>query len=206
MDRRAFFRRGLTRASQAAVDGAEALARRNAAHWIRPPYALDELEFLLSCTRCSACIEACPHGVVFALPARRGAKVVGTPALDLLNHGCRMCEDWPCVTACESGSLRLPKPETHPADPEQCDPIEAPRLAVATIDTAACLPWSGPECGACRGSCPVLGALTWEREKPRIDPEQCTGCGLCREACIVEPKAVTIRSLHAAAPNPANSL
>jgi len=204
MDRRDFFRRGLNKASKVAVDGAEVLARRNARHWIRPPFALDELEFLLSCTRCSACIEACPHHVVFALPARRGAKVVGTPALDLLNHGCHLCEDWPCVSVCEPGSLKLPPAELEAdaaeqggdeADVQQSDPI--PRLAKATLDTTVCLPWFGPECGACRDSCPIEGALLWEREKPRIDPAQCSGCGLCREACIVDPKAINIQSLHA---------
>ena len=201
MDRRAFFRRGLNKASKVAVDGAEVLARRNARHWIRPPFALDELELLLSCTRCTACIDACPHQVIFPLPSRRGAKVVGTPALDLINHGCHLCEDWPCVTACEPGALKLPpiEPETTAeAETEQPQPdFDAlPRLATATLDTRTCLPWSGPECGACQGSCPIQGALLWQREKPRIDPEQCTGCGLCREACIVEPKAITIHSLY----------
>ena len=203
MDRRAFFRQGLNKASKAAVDGAEVLARRNARHWIRPPFALDELEFLLSCTRCSACIDACPHQVIFALPSRRGAKVVGTPALDLLNHGCHLCEDWPCVTICEPAALKLPPIQADaepPSDPEasipQADFDAIPRLAIATLDTRTCLPWSGPECGACQGSCPIQDALLWEQDKPRINPDQCIGCGLCREACIVEPKAININSMY----------
>ncbi|MEA3413378.1 MAG: hypothetical protein U9R74_17855 [Pseudomonadota bacterium] len=190
MDRRAFFRRGLKEVAEVAVKHADAQACGRAERWIRPPYALAELEFLLSCTRCGECAAACPHGVVFPLPARLGAQVMGTPALDLLNKGCHLCEDWPCVVACEPEALRLPE-----ADEEEA-PRPPPRIAVASIDTRSCLPYSGPECGACAASCPVPGALFWTGERPRIDPGLCTGCALCREACIVEPSAIHIHSLH----------
>ncbi|MEN8167856.1 MAG: 4Fe-4S dicluster domain-containing protein [Pseudomonadota bacterium] len=189
MDRRAFFRRGLDKAAKAAVKHADARVSRYAKHWIRPPFALAELEFLLACTRCDDCIDACPHQLIFPLPARLGAQVVGTPALDLLNKGCQLCEDWPCVAACEPGALK------RPAEQDESG-IEPPRLAFAWIDTQRCLPYSGPECGACAASCSVPGAMVWEGERPRIDPDLCVGCALCREHCIVEPKAVEIRSLH----------
>jgi len=197
MDRREFFRRGLRQASQAAVKGAEGYAARRARHWIRPPYALDELAFLLACTRCGACIEACASGVIFGLAPRLGAQVAGTPALDLLNTGCRLCPDWPCVTACEPGALRRPESGvTEEADAAASPAL--PRLAQAAIDPGTCLPYRGPECGACRSSCPVPGALVWHLDRPTIDPQRCVGCALCRQACIVEPKAVGIRSLQPA--------
>jgi ferredoxin-type protein NapG len=189
MDRRTFFRRGLKEAAEVAVKHADAQVSKRAGHWIRPPFALAELEFLLACTRCGECAVACPHGVVFLLPARLGAQVLGTPALDLLTKGCLLCEDWPCVAACEPGALRLPEGNDD-------EPRPPPRMAVVSIDTQSCLPYSGPECGVCAASCPVPEALLWEGERPRIDPGVCTGCALCREACIVEPKAVHIRSLH----------
>jgi ferredoxin-type protein NapG len=72
LDRRAFFRQGLRKATQNVVKGADNLARVRAQHWIRPPYALDELDFLMTCTRCGACIEVCPYEVIFSLPARWG--------------------------------------------------------------------------------------------------------------------------------------
>ena len=175
------------------VRGADALAKKKASRWLRPPYALDELEFLLACTRCGECIAACPHQVIFPLSTRLGAQVAATPALDLLRKGCHLCEDWPCVTACEPGALKRPSPEEEDAD----TPPALPRLARASIDEGRCLPYSGPECGACDSACPVPGALVWEQWKPRIDPERCTGCALCREACITEPKAIDIRSLTA---------
>ena len=73
--------------------------------------------------------------------------------------------------------------------------ISLPVLAKASINTEACLPFSGPECGACIDFCPVDGALTLDMVKPVIDQEMCTGCALCREACITEPKAINIASL-----------
>ncbi len=187
--RRGFFRQVAHRAGKTAVEQADRQVARRAAHWIRPPWALDELEFLLACTRCGACIEACPQKVVFALPARLGVQFAGTPALDLANRACTLCEDWPCVSACEPAALRRPE-----VDEGETPPL--PRLACAEIDTARCLPWQGPECGACATACPVPGALCWENWRPRIDADACIGCGQCRQACVVEPRAVKIRSLY----------
>lgn len=186
MDRRTFFKTGFEKITRTAVKTIEDRVEQRATRWIRPPFALDELDFLVNCTRCSACIEACPHQVIFPLSARLGATVTATPALDLLNKGCHLCADWPCVTACEPGALKLP---------DETDGAPAPpTLAQVTIDARRCLPFQGPECGACDGSCPVSGALTFVLTKPVIEPERCTGCGLCREACILEPKAIEIAS------------
>ncbi|MDH3527479.1 MAG: hypothetical protein OEN52_08940 [Gammaproteobacteria bacterium] len=56
MDRRQFFRRALRKTGETLVNQAESQLNSRAAHWIRPPFALDELEFLLACTRCNVCI------------------------------------------------------------------------------------------------------------------------------------------------------
>jgi ferredoxin-type protein NapG len=189
MDRRKFLASAVSKASEMVVEYADRRVASHAAHWVRPPFALPELEFLLTCTRCDDCIDACPNGVVFPLSARHGTKFAGTPALDLLNKGCHLCEDWPCVKSCSVDALKLP-------DAPQDEQPVTPTLARAFVDTDACLPYKGPECGACAGSCPVPGALIWDLQKPRIDVDVCVGCGLCREACILEPKAVRIESLH----------
>jgi ferredoxin-type protein NapG len=78
---------------------------------------------------------------------------------------------------------------------EQNEHITIPGFASAEIDTKVCLPYSGPECGACESACPVKDALIFELEKPVIDLEHCVGCALCREACIVEDKAINIKPL-----------
>ena len=186
MDRRDFFRRGFGKATEVAVKVADKRVSERAKRWIRPPYAIPELDFLLACTRCNACIEACPHDVIFPLSARLGADVASTPALDLLKKGCQLCEDWPCVSACEPKALVNNTEEGE---------INFPQLAIAEINTDTCLPFSGPECGACGSVCSVEGALTFKNEKPIINADLCIGCGLCREACIVEGKAININTL-----------
>jgi ferredoxin-type protein NapG len=184
--RRDLFRRGGKKIAGVASQIAAATAANRADGWIRPPFAIDELEFLLRCTQCDKCAEACPHDVIFALPARTGRHAAGTPAMNLLRRGCHMCVDWPCVAACEPDALNRPE-----ADEER--PPEPPKLAAAKIDQTTCLPYSGPECGACASACPVPGALNWAGgTRPVIDQEHCTGCALCREACITDPKAIQI--------------
>ncbi len=199
MDRRSFFRRALRKGGEQVVRHVERRVQRKAARWIRPPWALAEVEFLLACTRCGACIEACPHQVVFPLPSRLGAEVMATPALDLATRGCHLCDDWPCVAACEPGALRLPVAQQEDENDEVAAvPVSPPRLARATIDPERCLPWLGPECGACATACPVPGALQWEGTRPHIEAAECVGCALCREACITDPPAVGIASLQQA--------
>ncbi|MEH6811238.1 MAG: 4Fe-4S binding protein [Motiliproteus sp.] len=194
MDRREFFKLGLNNVAKATLNEAERRAKKKAQRFIRPPFAIDELDFLLACTRCNACIEACPHQVIFPLSVKLGVQEAATPALDLLNKGCHLCQDWPCVTACEPGALLRPLEASE--EEEEPIPAAVSPLAKASIDPGRCLPYSGPECGACQGSCPVPNALTWDGEKPRIDESVCLGCALCREACILASKAVTIRSLR----------
>lgn len=185
MERRDFFKLGARKAAHVAYKAAGARAANRARNWLRPPFALDELDFLIACTRCDECIEACPHDVLFPLPVRLGVQVAGTPAMDLLAKGCHMCDGWPCVEICEPGALVPPEPEA---------PL--PKLASARIVTENCLPYSGPECGACAHACPVPGALAWDGGgRPTVNQDLCTGCALCREACIVEPKAIAITAL-----------
>ncbi|MBF0400193.1 MAG: hypothetical protein HQL80_02885 [Magnetococcales bacterium] len=190
MERRQFFRLGFEKAVKTAVEWADSAVESRAGRCFRPPYAQREMAFLLTCSRCDRCIQACPHHVLFALPLEMGPQLAATPALDLLNHGCHLCSDWPCVRACEPGALRRPVGAT----PEAVIPL--PQLATARIDPNRCLPYRGPECGACGSVCPVPGALRWDGPRPAIVSGLCVGCGLCREACVTTPKAVELQTLR----------
>jgi ferredoxin-type protein NapG len=197
MNRRGFFKNIANKAADKSTEIVKEKVNRRAANWIRPPYALDEADFLLACSRCDRCVEACPHQVIFKLPERLGAQVAFTPALDLLKKGCHQCEDWPCVNACQDKALVLPNPELRENEAEQYEAgPELPKMARAEINSKACLPYNGRECDACADSCPTPGALTWDMTLPIINLLVCTGCGMCREACVADPKAVNIRSLH----------
>lgn len=197
--RRSFFSTLARKTVDFTVRVADAQAIEQGTNWMRPPFALDELQFLLACTRCGACKGACPQGTITILADRRGLKVAGTPVLDLLNKACHLCAGWPCVAACEPEALKLPLREEPPEGaPEVESPPPLPRLADVRIDTQTCLPHTGPGCGACAHICPVPGALVWNQCKPYIVPQLCIGCALCREACIVEPKAILVQSRHKA--------
>jgi ferredoxin-type protein NapG len=186
MDRRAFLRLGADKAAEIKAELVSDAPAWPGDNWIRPPFAEAERDFLINCTRCDKCIAACEFDVLFKLPGDLPHPAAGTPAMDLLNHGCHMCDGWPCVAACEPDALRQP-PSTNSA---------APKFARAEIDTEQCLPYQGPECGACADSCLLEGGLEWRRGgRPVINSEICSGCGACREACIVSPKAVTISLL-----------
>jgi len=199
LDRRAFFTKGAGKVAQTVTKHAAEKARKNASRWIRPPFAIEELDFLIGCTRCSDCINACSYGIIFPLPSKLGVKVFNTPAMDLNNQGCHLCEDWPCVQACEKNVLSL----TELINPQTQETLETnktaakplPKISRVSINTKTCLPYNGPECGACN-ICPVEGAMIWEMNKPVIVEAICTGCALCREACIVEPKAINLQSKY----------
>lgn len=188
MHKHSFFTKNIGKIAQKLTLHGAQKASKNAANWIRPPYAIDELDFLLSCDRCGDCIEACPHGVIMSLSVKSGIGAYKTPVMDLLNHACHLCSAWPCVTACETGALALPK-EQRTAE------RFLPKIAKMVINKDTCIPFSGPDCGAC-SICPVDGAMNWVKGVPVINEDLCTGCAMCREACIIEPKGLLVESKY----------
>jgi ferredoxin-type protein NapG len=160
---------------------------------LRPPGAIAEDEFLAGCTRCDACIRACPTSSIVHAPARfRGA--AGTPMIDPARQPCWMCPDTPCISACEPGVLRADLP---------------PRMGVARIDVTACLASAGKGsggCSVCVEQCPVpeaimVGAMV-EGGRPRIVEEACTGCGVCQHICPAPGNAILLMPAAQRPPRP----
>ncbi|MBM43683.1 MAG: quinol dehydrogenase [Phycisphaerae bacterium] len=151
----------------------------------RPPGAVAEGQFLSACTRCGDCIEACPPRAIQPAPEAAGEARAGTPMIDALRSPCVMCDDLPCIDACEPGVLQHGLPL---------------RMATASIDRDACLPWNGQECRLCLDHCPVPGAMELVEDDgasgPVIEPASCTGCGVCLSVCPAPRNAVRHRPLE----------
>src|SRR5215204_338016 len=76
--------------------------------YFRPPGALAEIGFLAACTRCGACIEACPPHALARVPPD-GGLAAGTPYLDMATEPCVACSTMPCAAACPTPALMVPE-------------------------------------------------------------------------------------------------
>ncbi len=139
--------------------------------WLRPPGALPEADFLDKCTRCTDCLTACPHQSIRRLGPEWGA-VEGTPAVIPEETPCYLCEGLPCIPACTSGALL-------PVAPSEV------RMGTALLNRDACYLASGQPCDYCVHRCPLRGvAIRWGTDGlPVIDPQACSGCGVCAYLC-----------------------
>jgi MauM/NapG family ferredoxin protein len=147
---------------------------------LRPPGAVAENDFLTGCTRCEACIQACPSQSIVHAPTRF-RRAEGTPMIDPIQQPCWMCADFPCIAACEPQVLQLALPK---------------RMATARIETFSCLAWQGSFCTICSEQCPVPDAIVLEAGgKPRIVDEVCTGCGVCQYICPAPENAILLLPL-----------
>jgi ferredoxin-type protein NapG len=159
--------------------------RRGTIPVLRPPGAVAEQDFLQLCTLCGACEEACPHGSIIGAPARfREAK--GTPMIDVFNNPCHMCEDTPCITACETGALDAPPPA------RSADKHVPHKIGVAMLQQHSCLAYNRSFCTVCAERCPEEGAIEVDKGKPRIVAQNCTGCGICHSVCPAPINAIMI--------------
>lgn len=145
----------------------------------RPPGAITEAAFLLTCTRCGECVEACPTKVISLLPASAGA-AVGTPYIDPLQTACDLCGK--CMPVCEPRALLTI------TDPRQV------RMGTAVIEPAHCWAHKGSICDICYQRCPFPNeAIRLVGGKPEVLADACTGCGLCAYACPSTPPAILIK-------------
>lgn len=144
---------------------------------IRPPGALEEIDFLQTCEGgegCDACVQACPYGSIFVLRTEDIAD--GTPVLSPSERPCHLCEDRACVAACPTEALAG----------RDFEPF-----GTVSVSPEHCFTFRGPECGACGGLCPTPDqAIRFVRNHPVIDTESCVGCGICIDACPTSPVAL----------------
>ncbi|MCP4047714.1 MAG: ferredoxin-type protein NapF [Gammaproteobacteria bacterium] len=143
---------------------------------LRPPWALSEPFFSDTCDGCGNCVTACEEEIIF-ISYRK------LPQLNFSQGGCTFCNK--CTEVCEAGALN----RFH-------EPGERPWPLVAVISNM-CLAKRGTSCVRCVEEC-EHNAITARlalggRSKMQINPQTCTGCGMCISTCPVE--ALTLENL-----------
>lgn len=166
---------------------------------IRPPGALPEVDFEGACIRCGLCVRDCPFDMLHL--AELGDEIpTGTPYFVARQAGCEMCEDIPCVAACPTNAL----------DHDLTDIREADMGLAVLIDQENCIAFRGLRCEVCFNICPIRNeAITLDLQHntrsgmharfiPVVHSDQCTGCGKCEEACILDEAAIKVLPRHLA--------
>jgi ferredoxin-type protein NapG len=197
MDRRRFFRRGLSeliRPIASAISPLERVARKLAemestiAHrsvgkiapdlWLRPPGALAEKQFVQTCRRSGKCVEACPAKCI-KLDAG-GEKGAGAPYIEIDAAACVVCDGLYCMRVCPSGALV----------PTSINDID---MGTAVWNEESCTRSSGSDCKICVDECP-LGEMAIQLKDGEIavQPMGCIGCGMCQHFCPTSPKSIVV--------------
>lgn len=131
----------------------------------RPPWALEEVDFIGRCQRSGACVAACPEKI---LERGRG----GFPSVNFALGACTFCGE--CVKACH-----------HAAYHEEA-PTSAPWGLKARI-REGCLALSRVVCRTCGEHCPAgairFSLLPGATASPEVNVDRCTGCGACVAPC-----------------------
>ncbi len=141
----------------------------------RPPWALAETHFVDRCTRCDACIDACPTAILVRADG-------GYPVVDFSRGECTFCGD--CVSRCVPGALQRAEQGSEP-------------WALRAQIGDECLAARGIECRVCGESCPT-GAIRFRPRAggvalPQLTLDACNGCGACFAPCPV--RAIRVLAL-----------
>ncbi len=168
---------------------------------LRPPGALLEKDFLSTCIHCGMCVKACPFDVV-QLATISDAAPIGTPYFTPRENACRLCPDIPCATSCPTDALDL-----NLLTKNSSLSINNAKMGLATVNTQSCLAHLGLQCTICIRACPLADvAIVLHNERnertgmhafltPRVNPKECTGCGLCEHACPTNIASIKVLPL-----------
>ena len=151
--------------------------------FLRPPGAVNEIDFTAKCLRCGKCSQSCPYKSIKTATLLDGLTVMGTPFIKAREMPCYLCMK--CPPVCPSGALDRKLKNKQDV-----------RMGTARINKKQCLAWQETLCRSCYQSCPVFDeAIKMDNElRPVVDEKKCVGCGICENVCPVEPAAIEVKA------------
>jgi ferredoxin len=155
---------------------------------VLPPGATEK--FADTCTRCYACVRACPSGIIRTKSGGPFGELF-MPELcfddGVCNESCTQCSQ-----VCPTGAIRLLSE----------DEKWLRQIGVAKIQKGKCLAWSDQQaCMECEDACPYGAIESVDRHGvscPQVNPELCRGCGACENICpaVRAGKAILVHPLN----------
>lgn len=168
---------------------------------IRPPGSRPEREFLQRCLQCGLCMKVCPTNALHPTLFEAGLEGVWTPRLvprvGYCQYNCNICGQ-----VCPTGAI----------DPLELEEKKKVKIGLASFDIARCIPYAyNRDCMVCEEHCPIpdkaiyfiptevtlRDGTTRVVKQPRVDPELCTGCGVCEWSCVFQDRpAIRVTSAN----------
>lgn len=143
---------------------------------IKPPSALPDSDFYLSCIRCGSCISACPTNILYQ-QSEVNLLTFLAPTVDFSESYC-LPECTRCGDVCPSGALNKFTLQEK----------KSLIMATVSVEYEKCLLYRQKECTLCQQYC-EYGAVSYQKQPPLMTPvpvfdkEKCVGCAACKIVC-----------------------
>lgn len=170
---------------------------------LRPPGSVPEKEFLDLCIRCGECFKVCPGPVLHPAGLDYGLEAMWTPVATPEHAGCHQDCNF-CTQVCPTGAIQpldiLVKQKTHMGlavvNKKTCLPFDGENREDCNLCYVECeqagyraiemkpieIPIDREELEAQGFSEFVIDEMS-KINAPVVDPEKCTGCGICTYRC-----------------------